>query len=51
MYTTYITILAGPRKLLEYYITQLRSFALTDTIDTFRQGATALQNSQDLAKE
>ena len=32
-------------------MTQLRSFALTDTIDTFRQGATAFRNGRDLAKE
>jgi hypothetical protein len=51
MYTTHITAPAGPGKPPEYHMTQLRSFALTDTIDTFRQGATAFRNGRDLAKE
>jgi len=51
MYTTHITAPAGPGKLPEYHMTQLRSFALTDTIDTFRQGAAAFRNGRDLTKE
>ncbi|EED22708.1 hypothetical protein TSTA_061960 [Talaromyces stipitatus ATCC 10500] len=35
----------------EYYMTQLRSFALTDGIDTFREGATWFRNGQYWAKE
>ncbi|EED22704.1 conserved hypothetical protein [Talaromyces stipitatus ATCC 10500] len=35
----------------EYYMTQLRSFALTDSIDTFREGATWFRNGRDWAKE
>lgn len=35
----------------EYYMTQLRSFAMTDTADTFRQGATAFRNARDWTKE
>jgi len=35
----------------EYYTTQLRSFAMTDTAETFRQGATAYRNARDWAKE
>ncbi|KAL9131050.1 MAG: hypothetical protein Q9217_000936 [Psora testacea] len=31
--------------------TQLRSFAMDDTPDTFRQGATALRNARDWVKE
>jgi hypothetical protein len=51
MYTTHITPPAGLGIPPEYHMTQLRSFALTDSIDTFRQGATAFRNGQDLAKE
>ena len=32
-------------------MTQLRSFAMTDTPDTFRQGASALRNARDWAEE
>jgi len=35
----------------EYYTTQLRSFAMTDTAETFRHGATAYRNARDWAKE
>jgi hypothetical protein len=51
MYTTHITPPAGLGMPPEYHMTQLRSFALTDSIDTFRQGATAFRNGRDLAKE
>jgi hypothetical protein len=51
IYTTYITLPAGPGKLPEYYITQVRLFAITDTADTFCQGTTAFRNSRELAKE
>lgn len=35
----------------EYYMTQLRSFAMTDTADIFRQGATAFRNARDWTKK
>jgi hypothetical protein len=35
----------------EYYMSQLRSFALTDNIETFREGATWFRNGRDWAKE
>ncbi|KAL9120286.1 MAG: hypothetical protein Q9187_003157 [Circinaria calcarea] len=35
----------------EYCMNQLRSFAMTDTVDTFRQGATAYRNARDWAKD
>ncbi|KAF2815589.1 uncharacterized protein BDZ99DRAFT_470955 [Mytilinidion resinicola] len=35
----------------EYHMTQLRSFAMTDTAETFRQGAGAYRNLRDWAKE
>ncbi|KAM0421261.1 hypothetical protein ACHAPT_010983 [Fusarium lateritium] len=34
----------------EYHMTQLRTFAMTDTRETFVQGATAFRNVRDLAK-
>ena len=34
-----------------YFMHQLRSFAMADTAETFRQGATAYRNAQDWAKE
>ncbi len=41
----------SPESHPEYYMTQLRSFAMTDTAETFRQGATAFRNARDWAKE
>ena len=35
----------------KYYTTQLRSYAMTDTAESFRQGAAAWRNSRDLSKE
>ena len=35
----------------EYATTQLRSFAMADTAETFRQGATAYRNARDWAKK
>jgi hypothetical protein len=41
----------GPGTRPEYYMHQLRSFAMTDTADSFRQGATAFKNAMDLTAE
>ncbi|KAF2816851.1 uncharacterized protein BDZ99DRAFT_483960 [Mytilinidion resinicola] len=51
MYTSHRTqpTSAGGRP--EYYMTQLRSFAMTDTAETFRQGARAYRNLRDWTKE
>ncbi|KAM5489075.1 hypothetical protein MaudMau93_003800 [Microsporum audouinii] len=35
----------------EYIMTSLRSFAMADSLDSFRQGATAYRNARDWAKE
>ena len=35
----------------EYCMSQLRSFAMTDTAETFRQGVTAYRNARDWTKE
>ena len=51
VYTTHPTPSESPTKPTEYRMTQLRSFALTDIPDTFRQGACALRNARDWAKE
>jgi hypothetical protein len=50
LYTTHITDLEskdGPK----YYMSQLRSFAMTDTAKTFREGASVLRNARDWAIE
>jgi hypothetical protein len=49
MYTTHPT--AGPEGSTEYHMTQLRSLALTDTPQSFREGATAFRNARDWAQE
>ncbi|WEW59006.1 hypothetical protein PRK78_004474 [Emydomyces testavorans] len=41
----------GPGTRPEYYMHQLRSFAMTDTADSFRQGAVAFKNAMDLTEE
>ena len=51
MYTTHPTASESPTNPIEYRMTQLRSFAMTDATDTFRQGAGALRNARDWAKE
>lgn len=51
IYTVHITPPAGPGGRPEYQMTQMRCFAMTDTVETFRQGATAFRNGLDLAKE
>lgn len=35
----------------EYYMTQLRAYAMTDTSDSFRQGAAAFRNARELMEE
>ena len=51
IYTTHPTPSEDPTNSAEYRMTQLRSFAMTDTPDSFRQGAAALRNARDWAKE
>ena len=51
MYTIHPTASESPTNPTEYRMTQLRSFAMTDAPDTFRQGASALRNARDWAKE
>ena len=51
IHTTYPTASESPTNPIEYRMTQLRSFAMTDAPDTFRQGAGALRNARDWARE
>ncbi|KAI9809339.1 MAG: hypothetical protein M1825_002631 [Sarcosagium campestre] len=51
MYTSHPSQPARAGDNPEYYMTQLRSFSMTDTADTFRQGATAYRNLRDWTKE
>ena len=41
----------GPGGRSEYYMHQLGLFAMTHTLDSFRQGATAFKNAMDLTRE
>lgn len=51
MYTSHVRPPRTPRGRPEYCMNQLRSFSMTDTADTFRQGAAAYRNARDWAKE
>ncbi len=51
VYTTHPTLSKDAKQPTEYHMTQLRSFAMTDAPDTFRQGASHLRNARKLAKE
>ncbi|KAK3178843.1 hypothetical protein OEA41_000980 [Lepraria neglecta] len=51
IYTTHPTRPNDAQTLNEYRMIQLRGWKLTDTADTFRQGASALRNARDWANE
>lgn len=51
LYTIHPTLSPGSEDLPEYHMTQLRSFAMTDTAERFREGATAFRNARDWAKD
>ena len=50
IYTAHSTP-TGPSGRPEYHMNQLRSFAMTDTPDSFREGAAACRNARDWAEE
>jgi len=50
MYTVHPTQSAKPENSPEYHMTQLRSFAMTDAAERFREGASAFRNARDWAK-
>ncbi|KAL8318517.1 hypothetical protein RB597_005681 [Gaeumannomyces tritici] len=51
LYTHHITEPTTPGGRPEYHMTQLRSFGMTDSRETFVQGATTFRNARDLAKQ
>lgn len=51
MYTTHPVKSTNPKLQTEYHMTQLRSFALTDSSNTFRQGAAAGRNGRNLTRD
>ncbi|QVM08520.1 hypothetical protein D8B26_003209 [Coccidioides posadasii str. Silveira] len=51
LYATHLAEPRGPGCRPEYIMTQLGSFSLTDTYDTFRQGLAAYRNARDWTKE
>ena len=51
IYCTHPTPSNDPKNPIEYHMTQLRGWKVTDIPETFRQGASALRNARDWAKE
>ncbi|MCJ1403776.1 hypothetical protein MMC11_006999 [Xylographa trunciseda] len=51
LYTTHPAPSKNPEYSTEYRMTQLRGWDMTDHPDTFRQGASAIRNARDWAKE
>lgn len=51
LYTHHPTAPTTPGGRAEYHMTQVRAFGMTDTRETFVQGATAFRNARDLAKQ
>jgi hypothetical protein len=50
LYTTHAMLPIDSELPIEYRMTQLRGWDMTDNPDTFRQGSTALRNARDWAK-
>ncbi|OCL15341.1 hypothetical protein AOQ84DRAFT_351081 [Glonium stellatum] len=51
MYTSHVAQPKNPGGRPEYHMSQLRSFAITDTAETFREGAGAYRSLRDWTKE
>jgi len=51
IYTTHPTLSNDTQNPIEYRMTQLRGWKMTDIPETFRKGASALRNARDWAKE
>jgi hypothetical protein len=51
MYIIHPTESQNPNRRFEYYMNSLRGWLLTDSADSFRQGAAAYRNARDWAKE
>ncbi|KAK8147860.1 hypothetical protein G3M48_000890 [Beauveria asiatica] len=50
LYTHHVTAPTAEGERPEYHMTQLRTFGMTDTRETFLAGATAVRNARDLAR-
>lgn len=50
LYTHHVTAPTAPGGRPEYHMTKLRGFDMTDSLETFVQGATAFRNARDLAQ-
>ncbi|KAK3935964.1 hypothetical protein QBC46DRAFT_38762 [Diplogelasinospora grovesii] len=50
LYAHHVTAPTTPERRPEYHMTQLRTFGMTDTRETFVAGATAFRNARDLAQ-
>ncbi|KAH8906449.1 hypothetical protein BR93DRAFT_969641 [Coniochaeta sp. PMI_546] len=50
LYTHHVTAPTAPGGRPEYHMTTLRAFAMTDSRETFVQGATAFRNARDVAQ-
>lgn len=51
IYTTHPTLSSDPGNPVKYHMTQLNGWKMTGNPDAFRQGASALRNARDWAKE
>lgn len=51
VYTIHFTLFKDVKRFIEYHITQLRFFAMTDASDIFWQKASLLRNVRELTKE
>ena len=51
IYATHPTQPLDSKSSPDYHMTQLRSFAMTDTVETFREGVGAFRNARDWTKE
>ncbi|KUI73079.1 hypothetical protein VM1G_08886 [Cytospora mali] len=51
LYSHHVTTPATPGGRPEYHMTQVRSFGMTDTLETFVEGEKAFRNAQDLARD
>ncbi|KAJ3568081.1 hypothetical protein NPX13_g6543 [Xylaria arbuscula] len=51
LYTSHLVAAACPGGSYEYIMTQIKAYALTSDVETFRQGAAAYRNARDWAKQ
>ena len=51
LYTSHLTPPIEPGGQPEYHLKQLKAWAVTSDVETFRHGATAFRSARDFAKE